>query len=102
MTANGGERNLAEGVGFEPTLRLPVNTLSKRAPSTARPPLRDASIGARGPTVGRARSLTEPPCRRNRGRSPRQVASRNFIAGDSAPPYKVEPAQQACVLGATA
>jgi hypothetical protein len=26
-------------VGFEPTLRFPVNTLSKRAPSATRPPL---------------------------------------------------------------
>src|SRR5262249_58506074 len=34
--ANG---SLAEGVGFEPTLRFPVNTLSKRAPSATRPPL---------------------------------------------------------------
>src|SRR5262249_5465468 len=30
---------LAEGGGFEPTLRFPVNTLSKRAPSATRPPL---------------------------------------------------------------
>mgnify|MGYP001234718930 CR=1 FL=1 len=30
---------LAERVGFEPTIRFPVYTLSKRAPSTARPPL---------------------------------------------------------------
>src|SRR6266478_2211721 len=37
--ANGA---LAEGVGFEPTLRFPVNTLSKRAPSATRPPLRTA------------------------------------------------------------
>src|SRR6266852_9852419 len=33
---------VAEGVGFEPTLRFPVNTLSKRAPSATRPPLRTA------------------------------------------------------------
>src|SRR5262245_40888087 len=32
-------KRLAEGVGFEPTLRFPVNTLSKRAPSATRPPL---------------------------------------------------------------
>src|SRR5262249_29169527 len=32
----------AEGVEFEPTLRFPVNTLSKRAPSATRPPLRTA------------------------------------------------------------
>jgi hypothetical protein len=38
--ANICEQQLAEGVGFEPTLRFPVNTLSKRAPSATRPPLR--------------------------------------------------------------
>src|SRR5215510_64983 len=32
--------HLAEGVGFEPTIRLPVYTLSKRAPSATRPSLR--------------------------------------------------------------
>jgi hypothetical protein len=37
---------LAEGVGFEPTIRLPVYTLSKRAPSATRPSLR------RGPAAG--------------------------------------------------
>ena len=31
---------LAERVGFEPTLEFPLNTLSKRAPSATRPPLR--------------------------------------------------------------
>ena len=30
---------VAEGVGFEPTIRFPVYTLSKRAPSATRPPL---------------------------------------------------------------
>src|SRR5262247_3426498 len=34
------ERALAEGVGFEPTIRFPVYTLSKRAPSATRPSLR--------------------------------------------------------------
>ena len=32
--------NMAEGMGFEPTIQFLVYTLSKRAPSTARPPLR--------------------------------------------------------------
>src|SRR5579862_5486057 len=32
--------NLAERVGFEPTLEFPLNTLSKRAPSATRPSLR--------------------------------------------------------------
>jgi hypothetical protein len=31
--------SLAEGVGFEPTIRFPVYTLSKRAPSATRPSL---------------------------------------------------------------
>ncbi len=34
---------MAERVGFEPTLRFPVNTLSKRAPSATRPPLQTNS-----------------------------------------------------------
>src|SRR2546428_6898979 len=34
---NGGT---AEGAGFEPAMELPPYTLSRRAPSTARPPLR--------------------------------------------------------------
>jgi len=32
--------NMAERVGFEPTLPVRVNTLSKRAPSATRPSLR--------------------------------------------------------------
>ena len=36
---------LAERVGFEPTIRFPVYTLSKRAPSATRPSLR---LGAGG------------------------------------------------------
>ena len=34
------ERPLAEGAGFEPAIRFPAYTLSRRAPSTTRPPLR--------------------------------------------------------------
>ena len=37
MAVNG---DLAERAGFEPALQFPVNTLSRRAPSTTRPPLR--------------------------------------------------------------
>src|SRR5580700_11782795 len=36
--------NMAERVGFEPTLPFRVNTLSKRAPSATRPSLRHESI----------------------------------------------------------
>src|SRR5712672_504688 len=32
---------MAERVGFEPTVEFPQHTLSKRAPSTTRTPLRD-------------------------------------------------------------
>ena len=43
---------LAEGVGFEPTIRFPVYTLSKRAPSATRPSLRErcgaGNIATRG------------------------------------------------------
>src|SRR5262245_16790199 len=54
--ANG---SLAEGVGFEPTLRFPVNTLSKRAPSATRPPLLiGAAIGPRLSTSNAQRALS--------------------------------------------
>ena len=33
---------MAEGEGFEPSIRLPAYTLSKRAPSATRPPLHRA------------------------------------------------------------
>ncbi len=36
-----GQGDLAEGAGFEPAIRFPAYTLSRRAPSAARPPLRD-------------------------------------------------------------
>ena len=35
---------LAEGEGFEPSIRFPVYTLSKRAPSAARPPLHEINF----------------------------------------------------------
>ena len=38
-------KNMAERVGFEPTLEFPLNTLSKRAPSATRPSLRRESDG---------------------------------------------------------
>src|SRR3984957_11953698 len=38
-------KELAERVGFEPTLPFRVNTLSKRAPSATRPSLRRRSVG---------------------------------------------------------
>ena len=44
-------RAMAERVGFEPTLRLLANTLSKRAPSATRTPLRIESSRADYKTV---------------------------------------------------
>src|ERR1017187_10443159 len=37
---------MAERVGFEPTLEFPLNTLSKRAPSTTRPSLLVSPVAA--------------------------------------------------------
>jgi hypothetical protein len=47
---------LAEKVGFEPTLEFPLNTLSKRAPSTTRPPLQQLNIYEVITKVGRGES----------------------------------------------
>src|SRR5579864_8016190 len=57
-------KELAERVGFEPTLPFRVNTLSKRAPSATRPSLRRQSIQGnlerrsqlRDTTTGRSRA----------------------------------------------
>ena len=46
---------LAEGAGFEPAIRFPVYTLSRRAPSTARPPLQRAlHISSEGEAIAPA------------------------------------------------
>ena len=34
-------KNMAERMGFEPMIEFPLYTLSKRAPSTTRPPLQN-------------------------------------------------------------
>ena len=43
------QRRMADRAGFEPAIRFPVYTLSRRAPSTTRPPVRRAAydLGAR-------------------------------------------------------
>ncbi len=63
---------LAEGAGFEPAIRFPVYTLSRRAPSTARPPLRRALHGtararAIAPAAARAQAILQV---RNAGSRP--------------------------------
>src|ERR1700681_4273253 len=50
------QRIVAEGVGFEPTIRFPVYTLSKRAPSATRPSLR----GSRRAQYSRGRRADNP------------------------------------------
>src|SRR5215469_14765804 len=50
-----GREGLAEGVGFEPTIRFPVYTLSKRAPSATRPSLRE-----RAQAISRPASILQP------------------------------------------
>ena len=54
-------RDMAEGAGFEPAMELPPYTLSRRAPSTARPPLRNA------PQAGSQRDSSGAPRRVQRG-----------------------------------
>src|SRR5258708_11122506 len=49
---------VAEGAGFEPAIRFPAYTLSRRAPSAARPPLRRAL-----PQGTRARAIAPPATR---------------------------------------
>jgi hypothetical protein len=60
LVASSSRLGLAEGVGFEPTIRLPVYTLSKRAPSATRPSLRSRS----DPHYSQATSTDNPPLRR--------------------------------------
>src|SRR3712207_2720996 len=55
---------LAEGEGFEPSIRFPVYTRSRRAPSTTRPPLRRLRRSARHCFVERSESaLRTSPAR---------------------------------------
>ena len=76
---------MADGVGFEPTRRLPAYTRSRRAPSTTRPPIlvARASEGARGsfdsPLPRRGafdHSATHP----SRSRQPRRTRVFRFAA----------------------
>ena len=55
VTSDHGMGVLAEGAGFEPAIRFPAYTLSRRAPSATRPPLRSMRRGARGLSGGDAR-----------------------------------------------
>src|SRR5207302_4222076 len=67
---------MAEGVGFEPTMELPPYTLSRRAPSTARPPLRAASGPHGWGGAGREPECSKAPAGAQRG----HAASQPLIA----------------------
>ena len=77
---------MAEGAGFEPAIRFPVYTLSRRAPSTTRPPLRRRLRRGRvrceapkacsaGTRLDAARSL------RRKSSGPGSVAGRHLASG---------------------
>lgn len=38
------KREMAEGVGFEPTVRLPVRLISSQVPLTTQPPFQDGQV----------------------------------------------------------
>ena len=61
--ASPGSRGMAEREGFEPSRRFPAYTLSRRAPSTTRPPLRrpDKTTSRRPPQGSRRVPRIEPP-----------------------------------------
>src|SRR5262245_3317625 len=65
---------MAEGVGFEPTIRLPVYTLSNRAPSATRPSLQFHTGSRRnmdGSTLSASDSADDLPVRGLQRRRPR-------------------------------
>src|SRR5580658_10468845 len=64
---------LAEGVGFEPTIRFPVYTLSKRAPSATRPPLRSRKRAQYNGRVLSYNPRAKPPLPRRKPRRIRRI-----------------------------
>src|SRR5215207_1131856 len=80
------QKKLAEGEGFEPTIRLPVYTLSRRAPSATRPPLRRrlrrGRLRCEAPKAGSAGTrLDVARCLRRKGSGPSSVAGRHLASG---------------------
>ena len=62
---------MADRAGFEPAIELPLYTLSRRAPSTARPPVRNARRSARNSLYAGRSRLRLLPC----GFGPRSLLS---------------------------
>jgi hypothetical protein len=71
-------RGLAEGAGFEPAIRFPAYTLSRRAPSAARPPLRLRSQRM----AGRYHWRGSPRKRGRRGRAERLALTNQIVLKD--------------------
>ena len=73
--------DMAEGVGFEPTVQLPVHGISSAAPSATRPPLQaqaqHAPSAGRAPTVMAEGRGFEPP----RDSRPYPISSRTPSTG---------------------
>ncbi len=65
----------ADGVGFEPTVRVNVRQFSRLVPSTTRPPI--LRIGGRSEDRPRMRNLPEPEPLRNRLSSPPTLPRRD-------------------------
>src|SRR5215212_675678 len=77
---------MAEGEGFEPSIRLPVYTLSRRAPSATRPPLRRrlrrGRLRCEAPKACSAGALLDAArCLRRKSSGPGSVAGRHLASG---------------------
>ncbi len=96
--AQGGEKpakaGLAEREGFEPSIRLPVYTRSRRAPSTTRPPLRPALARA---GIGEWRRVAGPRAGRKRGSRPSGPVGAGRGRGRRAGSRRMTPASFAAV-----
>gem|GEM_PF-4487167 len=60
--------HMADGVGFEPTRRFPAYTLSRRAPSTTRPPV--LACREEGPPRAKARTIAKERARARPSKGP--------------------------------
>ncbi len=82
---------MAEGVGFEPTIRLPVYTLSKRAPSATRPSLRSLAVRERPALRQAGREYRCRPSERKRLGIATLVGPRRCPASAGRPRRREEP-----------
>ena len=85
---------MAERGGFEPPVRLPAHTLSKRAPSAARTPLRERARLSlwHGSTTRQAENCTHPAAERKTPLAAPRARADN--AGSGNPP--AEFAESSC------